>query len=171
MSHPVRIKVRPNQTVKFPGICVQCSAPAANKMTLKKRIGRVTRIVDAPLCANCRRELNRRSGEEERLGKISWLAAGSVATLSLALVLTFTPSGMSLPLRLLVGLWLALVLAEFVRQLFLRAQRNAMLPIKKAILQSVSLTDFSWRAAAFEFANETFAERFKKLNESLLLEV
>ncbi len=171
MSHPVKIKVRPNQTIKFPGICSHCGEPGTHKMLLKKRIGRLTRLVEAPLCANCWRELNRQSGKGERLGKIGWLAAGSMAALSLVVVWTLMPSGMSLPLRLLVALALALVFAELVRQLFQRAQRRAMLPAQQAILQSASLTDFSWQATAFEFTNETFAERFKELNESLLMEV
>ncbi|MCP4429321.1 MAG: hypothetical protein GY803_32970 [Chloroflexi bacterium] len=138
-------------------------------MALRKRIGRVTRQVDVPLCADCWRKINRESGEEERLGKMGWLAAGGTAVLALTVIFLLTPAEMSLSLRLLVGLALALVLAEFARQLFRRAQRKAMLPVKKAIRQSANLTNFSWRAAVFEFTNETFAERFKEINESLLM--
>ncbi len=170
MSHIIKIKKQPNQTVRFPGICVHCNKPAAPKMTLQKRIGRVTRQVNAPLCAICLQEINRQSGDEERLSKMGWLAAGGMAILSLAVVLFLTPAGIALSLRLLVGLLLAITLGEFIRQLFQRAQRKAMQPVKKAILQSARLTNFSWRAATFEFTDETFAERFKEINESLLMD-
>jgi hypothetical protein len=169
MSHTIKIEVRPYQTVRFPGICVHCGQPAAQTMTLRKRIGRVTRQVDVPLCTNCQREMNRQSGEEERLDKLGWLTAGGTAVLALAVVLLLTPAGMTLSLRLLTGVLLAVVLAEFIRQLFRRAQRQAMLPVKKAILQSANLTNFSWRAATFEFTNETFAERFEEMNQLLLM--
>jgi hypothetical protein len=54
--------------------------------------------------------------------------------------------------------------------LFQRAQQKAALPEKQAIRRSGRIVTFSWRATTFEFVNQTFAERFETLNESLLME-
>lgn len=166
----IKIKVRPKQPVRFPGICVNCAQPAAEKMSLHKRLGRITRMIDVPLCSDCRRELNRQSGDEERLGKIGRLAAGAAFALAVALVLLLTPGEVTLFLRLLVALALGVVLGQLTLLLFQRAQQKAALPEKQAIRQSARIVEFSWRATTFEFVNQTFAERFEAMNESLLMD-
>jgi hypothetical protein len=171
MSHPIKIKVRPNQIVRFPGICVNCVQPAAERMPLRKRLGRITRTVEAPLCPDCRRELNRQSGDEERLGKIGRLAAGGIFVLAAAFVLLLTPAEIALLLRLLVALATGMMLGQLTLLLFQRAQQKAALPEKQAIRRSARIVTFSWRATTFEFVNATFAERFEAMNESLLMDV
>ncbi|MEJ2746541.1 MAG: hypothetical protein P8183_01275 [Anaerolineae bacterium] len=166
----IKIKVRPQQTVRFPGICVNCAQPAAEKMSLRKRLGRITRTIDVPLCRDCRRELSRQSGDEERLEKIGRLAAGLVLVLAVILVLLLSPGVTAWPLRLLVALALGIVLAQVTLLLFQRARQNAALPEKQAIRQSARIVTFSWRATTFEFVNQTFAERFETMNESLLMD-
>jgi hypothetical protein len=52
-----------------------------------------------------------------------------------------------------------------------RAQWKAALPEKQAVRGSAKVTNFSWRATTFEFTNETFAERFEAMNESVLMEI
>jgi hypothetical protein len=166
-----KIKVRPRQTVRFPGICVHCAQPAAERMRLRKRSGAVTRTIDVPLCQACRRELNRQSGDEERLGKIGRLVAGIVFIVAAALVWLLTPTQFALLLRLLVALALGTVLGQLTLLLFQRAQHKAALPEKQAIRQSARIVTFSWRATTFEFINQTFAERFEAMNDSLLMDV
>ncbi|MCB9419266.1 MAG: hypothetical protein H6667_05655 [Ardenticatenaceae bacterium] len=170
MSYPIKIKVRPQKTIRFPGICVNCAQPAAEMMPLRKRLGRVTRTINVPLCRDCHRELNRQSGDEERLGKIGRLAAGAVFVLGAALVLLLTPGEISLLLRLLVALALGSMLAQLALLLAQRAQVKAALPEKQAIRQSARVITFSWRATTFEFVNQTFVERFEAMNESLLMD-
>ena len=167
----IKIKVRPKQVVRFPSICVNCTQPAAETMPLRKRSGRITRMVDVPLCRDCRRELTRQSADEERLGKIGRLAAGAIFVVAAALVLLLTPGEIALLLRLLVALALGLVLGQLTLLLFQRAQQNAALPEKQAIRQSAGIIGFSWRATTFEFVNQAFAERFEAMNESLLMDV
>lgn len=170
MSHPIKIKVRPHKIVRFPGICVNCAQPAAERMSLRKRLGRITRMVDVPLCSACRRELNRQSGDEERLGKIGRLAAGLVFVTAVSLVLLLTPAEIALLLRFLVALALGLMLGQLTLLLFQRARQKAALPEKQTIRRSARIVTFSWRATTFEFVNQTFAERFEAMNESLLME-
>ena len=171
MSHAIKIKVRPHKIIRFPGLCVHCGQPGAKTMTLKKRIGRVSRMVDVPLCGQCWSDFNQRSSEEGRLGKLGWVTAVILFTLSLAVVLLLTPAEISWLLRLVVALVLGLMLAQLAWQLFRRAQLNAELPAKKSIRQSADITHFSWRATTFEFTNETFAKRFEEMNKSLLMDV
>jgi hypothetical protein len=166
----IKIKVRPKQTILFPGVCVHCAQPAAEKMPLRKRLGRITRTVDAPLCRDCCRELNRQSGDEERLGKIGRLAAGMVFVTAVAPTLLLIPAEIALLLRLLVALAAGMMLGQLALLLFQRAQQKAALPEKQAIRRSARIVTFSWRATTFEFANPTFAERFEAMNESLLME-
>lgn len=167
----VKVKIRPNQTLQFPGICVHCAQPAAERLELKKRIGRVTRIIDVPLCVDCAHQIQRLSAEEERWQKLGWLAGGIVFFLTLALVLLFSSAALGLALRLLTALSLAALLGAAVAGLFWRVSRRAALPAKKAIYASAGITAFSWRATTFNFSNEIFAERFRSLNESSLIEV
>lgn len=170
MSQRVKIKVRARQSVQFPGVCVHCARPASSWLGLRRRIGRVTRLIDVPLCAACQDQLRRQSGEEERLGKLGRLSAILALFLVLAAALLLTPAAMLVQLRLLIALLLSLSAAQVVVLLFRRSRREAALPEKKEIYRSANIVDFSWRATTFEFANETFAERFKRLNEPLLMD-
>lgn len=167
----LKIKVRPQQTVQLPGICVNCARPAAEKMPLRKRLGRITRTIDVPLCRDCYRELHRQSGDEERLKKVGRLVAGLVLVLAAGLVLLLSPGEVALLLRLLVALALGLVLGQLTLLLFQRAQQKAALPEKQAIRRSAQIVTFSWRATTFDFVNRTFAERFETMNESLLMDL
>lgn len=170
MTQRVKVKVRPNQPLRFPGICVHCAQPASEWLGLRRQIGRVARLIDVPLCADCARELRRQSGEEERRQKLGWLISGLVFILALALGLLFTSAALGFWLRLLLALALALLLGTAVFSLFRRLSDHAALPAKKAIRTAVVMADFSWQVTTFTFTNETFANRFRQLNESLLLE-
>lgn len=167
----VKIKVRPLHAVRFPGICVHCAEPAAGWMEVRKRIGRATRLIDVPLCSRCAGELGRQSGEEERLQKISRLVCAALFLLALAFSLLLTPAGLGFMLRLLIALLAATLLTAAVFLWFRRARFRAALPEKKAIRGSAGITNFSWRATTFYFSNESFAERFRDLNEALLMEI
>ena len=166
----VKIKVRPQEIVRFPGLCVHCGQPAPAAMTIRKRIGRVTRLIDVPLCRNCAQEVRRLSADEERLQKIGRLASAALFLLTLGAAVWLTPAGMSFLLRLLVGLSAAAGVTAVSLHFFHRAQANAARPEKKAIRQSAQIATFSWRAATFNFADETFTERFQEINEPLLME-
>lgn len=165
----IKVKIRARETVQFPGICVACAKPGASPLSLKKRQGRLTRIVDVPLCTECAAEVRRKSGEEERFDKLGWVTAAGLGLMALALTLLLTPAGLSLWLRLLAGLLIGLGVGTAVRTLFRRISASKALPAKKEILQAARLETFSWRAAAFTFTNETFRERFRELNQSLLM--
>lgn len=167
----IKIKVRPNKPVRFPGICVRCAQPAAGRMEVKKRMGRATRLIDVPLCSQCTGELRRTSGEEERLQKIGRLVCGLLFLLVFALGLLLTAAELGFILRLLIALSAAALVTTAVYLWFRRAQFRAARPEKKAIRESAGIVTFSWRATTFEFANETFRERFKALNESRLMEI
>jgi hypothetical protein len=170
MSQCVKLKIRAEQAVHFPGLCVHCAQPATEWMGLKRQIGRITRLIDVPLCHDCRQHLKYLSGEEERLQKLSRLLALLALVLTMAVVLLLTPAAMALVLRLLIGLLGGLAASEMMLILFRRAQLRAALPLKKEIQDSARIVGFSWRATTFEFANETFAERFRAINEPLLME-
>jgi hypothetical protein len=140
-------------------------------MPLRQRYGRITRLIDVPLCSRCAGELNRRSAEEERLQKISWLLAGVLGLLGLAIALLLTPAALSFGLRLLIALLAAGGLAAAVLLGFRKPLANAALPDKQAIRQSVSIEGFSWRATTFAFENDLFADRFIELNAPRLMEI
>ncbi|MCB8982811.1 MAG: hypothetical protein H6659_03210 [Ardenticatenaceae bacterium] len=170
-NQTIKIKARPDETIRFPGLCVHCGQPGAAPLRLKKRHGRVTRLIDVPLCAECAQQLARKSGEEERLEKIGWAVAGATAVILLALGLLLTPSGLAFWLRLLLGLVLGLGVGTAVLVYFRRRALQNALPAKQAILQSAQIETFSWRAVTFSFTNETFYERFRALNQPLLMEM
>lgn len=170
MTH-VKIKVRPRQTVRFPAICVHCGRPAPAAMVVQKRISRITRRIAVPVCAGCAAQLGRRSYEEERLRKIGWLSGSGLFLLVLVLGLALVPAGWPLGLRLLLVGLLAAGATAVLAALFRRQIRQAYLPEKKAVLEAARIQDFSWRATTFAFANETFSQRFREINEPLLMEI
>ena len=171
MTRLIKIKVRPQQTIQFPGICVHCSQPATETMTVRQRIGRITRIIQLPLCQRCATELTRQSADEERLTKISWLVSGVLFLLGLAITLLLIPTMLTFSLRLLVAIFVGAGLVTAVLYGFRKPIANAALPEKQAIRQSVTIETFSWRATTFAFENDRFADRFTELNASRLMEI
>jgi ABC-type multidrug transport system fused ATPase/permease subunit len=171
MSHLVKVKVRPGGTVQFPGDCVHCLQPANQLMSIKKRSGQLTRLIDVPLCPDCHHEVHRQSGEEERLSRLGKVASSLTAVIVFLAVILVSPGGFSLVFRLAIALTLALIVAFIIFSYFRSKRRAAALPEKRAILDSALMSDFSWRATTFEFTSEGFATRFENLNQSKLMEV
>jgi len=170
MSQSVKVKVRPGRSLDFPPLCVNCSRPAGGQMPLKKRQGRLTRYIDVPLCDQCAAELRRKSGEEERLGRLGRFVAALAAIVLLVPGLVLLPGGMPFLLRLLVAILLASLAGLLVLAYFRQRSLAAAHPEKLAILASAGMTHFSWRATTFHFDNDDFARRFSSLNESRLME-
>jgi hypothetical protein len=168
MTQQVKVKVKVGQVVRFPGVCVHCANPAGEGMTLRKRIGRLTRLVDVPVCVDCAQTLRRRSGEEERRQRIGYAATGLAFLLAAAVVYALLPP-LAVLLRggaaVILGVLVASAVQAQLRGLALKAAR----PEKRMILESARLANFSWRATTFEFSNEAFVERFVDLNEQLVM--
>lgn len=167
----VKVKIRPGNKLQFPALCVHCARPASDWLSLRKRVGRQTRFIDVPLCADCAAEVHRLSGDEERLQKISRLAIGAAAVVVLLVTLILLPAGLALVLRLIVAAVLAFSAAAGVRLAFRKPLAQAARPEKQAILASAQMVHFSWRATTFKFGNERFARQFVDLNETLLMEI
>ncbi|UCG22893.1 MAG: hypothetical protein JSW55_12020 [Chloroflexota bacterium] len=169
MSQSVKVKVRPGGTVQFPGICVHCSRPAGERLLLKKRRGRLTRLIDVPLCDQCAAELGRQSGEEERMGRLGRFVAILVALLVLILGFVVLPSGLPVVIRVMIAAAVAVIAGRLIFAFFKRKSLAAAHPEKTTILDSARMTQFSWRATTFRFNNEDFAGQFMQLNESRLM--
>ncbi len=171
MSQMVKIKIRPGQKLRFPAMCVHCARPAEGHMRITKRNGRISRRIDVPVCADCQKELDRKSGEEERLERIGRVL--TVATGLLAFIVGYLILSIALPLllRFLLAITLGALVAIAIYSIFRRKRFDAALPQKRAILGSARMVDFSWRATTFEFNNETFARDFAELNEPALMAV
>jgi hypothetical protein len=168
MSRQLIIKIGPNETMRFPNLCTNCANPATKSRQLSQREGHLRRQVEVPLCAQCARQLAKKSAAEERLRKQSWLFAVVVAVVVFLAALFIFPGFW---LRLLLAILLALLAGAIVMRLFRPAIARAALPQKKAVLESAQLESFNWRSATFKFDNETFIERFIELNEPLILEM
>lgn len=171
MGQLVKVKIRPGSSLPFPAICVNCSRVASERMRLRKRIGRLTRLIDVPLCQECYREVNRLSGDEER-----WLQLGRLGTFLVAILIflpfTFLLAGtMPLWLNLLVSAVAAALAAIGAWTLFKKRAAARARPEKLVVLNSARMDTFSWRATTFAFENANFAERFMDLNRSLLMQV
>jgi hypothetical protein len=165
----VRVKVRPGEELRFPATCVYCGQPAGPALPLRRRLGRVTREVDVPLCSDCQQEVRRLSGDEERRQKLAWLVAG-LAFLFLFLLLFFLlPAEFPVVLRLALPLGIAGLAAGGVHTAFRRNSLQIARPEKQAILAAARLTGFSWRTMTLAFADETFARSFAALNETQLV--
>ena len=169
MSQSIKVKVRPGGTIQFPGICVHCSQPAGERLLLKKRRGRLTRLIDVPLCDQCASELRRQSGEEERMGRLGRFVAVLVGLLGLTLGYLVLPGGLPVVIRLMIAVALAVIAGRLIFAFFRRKSLAAAHPEKIAILDSARMTHFSWRATTFHFNNEDFARQVIQLNELRLM--
>lgn len=167
MSQQITLRVRPGETVRFPSLCVNCGQPAAERTRLSRRQGQLTRTLDAPLCADCRRQLDRRSGEEERLLRLGWLAGGLVF-IALDVLAILALSGFDWWLRLLVGLVLGVAGLILVLRLARGRAAAAALPETKAVRDAARIAGFDWRAMTFELKNDRVADEIRALNESRL---
>ncbi len=140
-------------------------------MPVRQRYGRITRLIDVPLCHRCAEEVHRHSADEERLLKIRWLVSGVLFLLGLAIALLLTPAAFSFWLRLLIALLVGAGLVAGVFWGFRKPVANAALPEKQAIRQAAAIESFSWRATTFAFENDLFADRFVELNQPRLMEI
>ena len=171
MGQIIKVKVRPGGSVQFPNFCAHCSQPAIERMAIRLRDGRRTRIIDVPLCSNCHREVGKESGEEERLHRLGRVV--TIITSLMIAILTFILLGRALPpvVKVLLALFLGIIVGAILIAYFRRLRAEAATPEKKAVLRSARLREFSWRATTFEFENEAFANRFVELNQEELMEV
>jgi hypothetical protein len=171
MAQKIKVQVTAGESLRFPQICVNCSRPATTEMALRKRRGRVTREIAVPLCSDCKQELERLSFEEERWYRFGWLFGGLTLIVVWIVLLLLLPAWLGFGLRLLLGLLLAMGAAAAVFLYCRKVSVQHARPEKKAILEAARLCDFSWRFTTFEFNDDSFAERFKALNETKLTEV
>ena len=167
MEKQITLRVRPGETVRFPPQCVACGQPAGERLTLQKRRGQITRRVDAPLCADCARRLARRSGDEERLLRLSLPAAAGVALLLTVLGLVALPFDAWLP-RLMIGLVLGVVGGALIRWALVRRAAAAELPERRAVREAVRIVDFTWRDMTLAFADGAMAAHVLEMNPDYL---
>lgn len=168
MSQQITLRIRPGESVRFPNRCVACGQPATERLTLHNRRGQLTRRLDAPLCADCARQLARRSGREEQLrrtGALVAAVAGLVALLAVAALV-----GGAWWLRGLLGVIAGGAVAALVWALFRRRADAAQLPETRAVREAARIVDFTWRDMTLAFADETMAAAVRELNAALLPE-
>ena len=168
MSQQITLRIRPGESVRFPNRCVACGQPATERLTLHNRRGQLTRRLDAPLCADCARQLARRSGREEQLrrtGALVAAVAGLVALLAVAAL-----AGGAWWLRGLLGAVAGGASVAFVWALFRRRADAAQLPETRAVREAAQIVDFTWRDMTLAFADEAMAAAVRELNAALLPE-
>lgn len=165
----VKIAIKAGEVVRFPAACVHCQQAATGRMPLRRRQGQVTRQIDVPLCAECQRELQRLSGAEERWRQLGWLAAALAFLVLVVVLFLLSPAAFPFLLRLLIAVILAALGAGAVWLAFQRTSLRHARPDKLSIVSAADLAAFSWQESTFEFANEEFAEQFRRLNESHLV--
>jgi hypothetical protein len=171
MSQSVKVKIRPGSSLDFPAICVHCSLPASERMPLRKRRGRLTRLIDVPLCEQCAAELRRKSGEEERLDRIGRFVSALLTIVTVILAFALLPGGLPFLLRLFIALLVAAFAGLLALAYFRRRSLAAAHPEKLDILASARISHFTWRATTFYFDNDDFSRRFASMNNSRLMEV
>lgn len=167
----VKIKVRPNQTVQFPGICVHCGQAAAEMMEVRKRQSRISRRIEVPVCPTCAGQLQKKSMEEERLGKLKFIIAGAALVVVLLAFYLVLPPSLPGSLRWLIAVGGAFLVTAVIFIFVQHKVQETYLPEKQAVLNAARITEFSWRATTFEFEDDTFSQRFVELNEPLLMEI
>ena len=168
MSQQITLRVRPGEMVRFPNRCAACGQPATERLPLQMKRGPVTRRLDAPLCADCARQLARRSGREEQLRRTGWVAA-VVAGVALPAVVALLLSG---PWwwRGLLGAVIGSGGAALVWWAFARRAAAEQLPETRAVRAAARIVDFTWRDMTLELANEALAAAVTELNSTATID-
>lgn len=169
MNQAIKIKVRPGGALQFPALCVHCAERSSDTLMLRKRNGRITRMIEVPLCSECHREVGRQSAEEERLTKLGRLVPVMLWLLVFVILILVIPSNIPTLWQILASTVGALAAAIALYFWFDRKRQQAALPKKKAILSSAVMADFSWRTTTFEFINQEFKDQFIEINEARLM--
>jgi len=162
MSQQITLRVRPGEMVRFPNRCAACGRPATERLPLQTKRGPVTRRLDAPLCADCARQLTRRSGREEQLrrtGRVAAVAVGLALPAVVALLL-----GGPWWLRGLLGLLAGGAGVALVWWVFDRRAAAEQLPETRTVRESARIVDFTWRDMTLELADATLATAVVELN-------
>jgi hypothetical protein len=167
MGQQITLRVRPGEMVRFPNRCAACGQPATERLPLQMRRGPVTRRLDAPLCADCARQLTRRSGREEQLRRTGQVAAVVTALGLLALVALLL--GGPWWLRGLLGAAAGGAAAALVWWFFTRRAAAEQLPETHAVRAAARIVDFTWRDMTLELADETLAAAIVELNNAPLI--
>jgi ABC-type Fe3+-siderophore transport system permease subunit len=100
-------------------------------------------------------------------GRLGSIVGGLLMLIFLFIIL---PKGLTIPWRILFATVSSLAIGAIIYFYFERRRSQGARPKKKAILSSAAMSNFSWRAATFEFSNESFAKEFKELNRPNLME-
>lgn len=170
MTQRVKVKVRPGEALRLPAACVNCGQDASEHTRIRSKDGQIVRSLDLPLCADCHRELHRKSAEEERLQRLGPVVAALVGLLVTAVLFLLVFSGLPVLLRLFMALIPAILVSTGIIYIFRKMVYKAALPEKQNIRDAAHIATFSWRATTFEFTNEEFARQFSQLNEQRLME-
>lgn len=170
MGTRVTLEIKPGEILRFPQRCVNCGEPAAAALNLRKRRERITRELQAPLCTDCRRDLERLSGEEERWLRLAWFFGALALLITLTIVMLLLPGSLAFVPRLLLGLLLAGGAGAFVTQFFRQRSEHYALPEKRAVRDAVRLGDFSADMATLEFVDSDTARQFIDLNHDRIME-
>lgn len=163
MADQVTLPLRPGQAVVFPNVCVACGRPASDQLPISKKQGQTEYNLEVPVCGDCLRNSQRRSGREETLLRAGWLAAVAGGIMGLAFG-WFITGDMSAVVRLLAALIAGTVAAGLAYWSFRRAAQAAELPEKRAVTGAVQISDFSWHDITLMLADEALAERVIELN-------
>lgn len=169
MSQQITLRIRPGESVRFPNRCVACGQPATERLTLHNRRGQLTRRLDAPLCADCARQLARRSGREEQLRRTGALLTIVVGLMALVAVVGLLDE--TWWLRGLFGVAAGGAAAALVWTVFRRRAEAAQLLETRAVREAAQIVDFTWRDMTLAFADAAMAEAVSGLNAALLPEV
>lgn len=132
--------------------------------------GRRAPEIAVPVCRDCWQQAQAPSEEADLLRQIRRRASGVAALAAVIIVLLVTPESWGIPLRLLAALPFAAVAAASAYLLLRGAVAQAVPPEKRAVLDAVRVEQRSRRATTFVFTNEAFAQRFREVNEPILLE-
>jgi uncharacterized protein (DUF983 family) len=170
MTQRVKVKVRPGELLRLPADCVNCNQIASERMRIRYKNGQLARFLELPLCDNCHRELNRKSGEEERLQRLGLVVASLIGMLTLVILFFLVFTNLPVWLRLFVALFPSIMVSAGIMLIFRRIGLRAVLPQKRNIRDSARMVDFSWRTTTFEFTNDDYARRFGQLNEHRLMD-
>ncbi len=171
MSQIVKVKIRPEGSLKFAAICSNCGQPTDDRMAIARRKGTVTRIIDIPICDTCLADASRRSWAEERLSLVGRLASALVFAGFFVGGYFLLPEALQLWLRLLTAGILAMLVGIGTLGIFKQRSAEMARPEKKAVLSAVQIEDFSWRATTFRFRRKDAAEKFAQLNQDSLMTV
>lgn len=168
---PQAVQIQGDSAI-FPGnACVHCLHPATQQVVLTRARRNSVRRVSVPFCDECialRQTVTPFQVQFKRTATaisllLAWMVGVWIYISVRSWAVEARNEGVWALLLGLLGLWILFAVLYFIAGPLSNHYRS---PETKAALGAVTIKEFDWETTTLEFADETYAESFERVNRA-----